>query len=128
MIDDEPVGTRPARPFTESMLLDEYTKSRGLKKVTSRAALPRGTKSSYDQFAYGRKKELTGTYPGKTSYQRFLERQDASFQDSYLGKTKGKLFRSGKLTLKDFTDFEGREYTIPELRRKHAEAFKAIGL
>jgi hypothetical protein len=36
-------------------------------------------------------------------------------QDKVLGKTRGELFRSGKLTLDKFTDKTGEVYTLKEL-------------
>lgn len=69
-----------------------------------------------------------GIVPGKTTYQEFLARQPAKFQNEKLGRTRGLLFRRGGLDLKDFVDLGGREFTLAELARRHADAFQKAGL
>lgn len=63
-----------------------------------------------------------------TTYQTFLERQSASFQDDVLGQTKGKLFRDGGMTLKSFVQRDGSSYTLDELRDKAPAAFRSAGI
>lgn len=106
-----------------------YEKRQLAKKFpTSRDALPRGFKSQYDAFAAKRLKELIGTLPRKVNYDQFLRRQSKAFQDEVLGITKGKLYRDGGLTLKQFISESGDRLTLPELARFHADAFRAAGL
>lgn len=69
-----------------------------------------------------------GRLPGDTTYEQFLRRQDAGFQDDVLGKTKGKLFRTGKIRLDQFVDRTGAEYTLDDLARTNPEVFKAADL
>lgn len=67
---------------------------------------------------------MNGQVPAKETYQTWLSRQSAALQDDVLGKTKGKLFRQGNLTLDRFVDEgAGRAYTLAELRRRHPDAF-----
>lgn len=62
------------------------------------------------------------------TYQTWLKRQGARFQDDVLGKTKGALFRRGGLTLDKFVDPTGRSYTLAELRRRESAAWlRAFG-
>lgn len=62
------------------------------------------------------------------TYQSWLKRQGARFQDDVLGKTKGALFRRGGLTLDKFVDPTGRSYTLAELaRRERAAWLRAFG-
>lgn len=69
-----------------------------------------------------------GRVPAETTYDQFLSRQPAVFQDEVLGKTKGALYRRGGVNLDQFVDRAGNELTIPQLRAKIPNAFKEIGL
>lgn len=69
-----------------------------------------------------------GGVPASTNYQDFLSRQSASFQDEVLGRTKGKLFRQGGLTLDQFVDRAGNELTLGQLAATRPEAFIRAGL
>lgn len=128
VIDGEALGSRPAKPVTERQLLREFSAKNGFPAPTKRANLPHGTKTAYDQFARMRIRELTGRVPGKTTYQQWLTRQSASFQDDVLGATRGKLFRKGGLTLDRFVNRSGDEIPLGQLAKQHADAFKAAGL
>lgn len=44
---------------------------------------------------------MDGTVPAKTTYQQWLTKKSASFQDRVLGPARGKLFREDKLTLSE---------------------------
>ena len=124
----EAIGHRPATPVTERMLVREYTGQNDIGRVATRADLPRGHKGKFDAFARKRKRELIGRVPAKTPYQDWLKRQSAAFQDEVLGKARGKLFRAGGLTLDTFVDRRGVVYTLSELTRRDAAAFRAAGL
>jgi len=69
-----------------------------------------------------------GKLPSRTTYDQFLRRSSKSFQDDYLGITKGRLFRRGKLDLDDFVDVRGREFSLEELAQTKPEAFARAGL
>lgn len=127
-IDPKLAGERPARTATQRQLLRDYTRENGLERVTSRGDLPRGHRSSFDTFARRQLRAQTGTVPAATTYQQFLARQSAAFQDDVLGVTRGRLFRRGELTLDRFVDRSGRQYTLPELARREADAFRRAGL
>ncbi len=127
-VTDEAIGKRPARAFTERQLLREFTSKNKLPGVTTRGALPRGTKGKYDTFSKSRMRELTGTVPAKMSYQKWLEGQPAAFQDDILGKSKGALFRKGKVPLDRFVNKAGDELTLAELAVKEKSAFALAGL
>jgi len=66
----------------------------------------------------------SGEVSGKLTYGEWLKRQPASFQDEVLGKKKGKLFRSGGLTVDKFVN-NGRELNLAELKAKFPDAWKA---
>lgn len=127
-MDGEVLGNRPAKASTTKQLLREYTEKNKLPRVSSRDDLPRGTKGSYDTWARKRVRELTGVVPRATNYQAWLKLQSRTFQEDTLGIAKSKLFRDGGLTLDKFVAADGSELTLGQLARKHADAFKAVGL
>lgn len=70
-----------------------------------------------------------GSVHAKTTYASWFRRQDTEFQRHWLGKTKYDLYKKGGLKLERFSDpRKGKVYTIDELRRRDAEAFKKAGL
>lgn len=69
-----------------------------------------------------------GQVPAATTYQEFLKRQSAEFQDAVLGKKKGLLFRKGELTVDNFVDRNGNELTLGQLAKTRPEAFRLAGL
>ena len=72
--------------------------------------------------------ENVGRVPAATTYQDFLKRQPASFQDEVLGKTKAKLFREGGLNVDQFVDRAGNELTMSQLAERKPDAFRKAGL
>ena len=56
-----------------------------------------------------------GRVPARTTFDQFLKRQDASFQDDYLGKARGKAYRAGDLNVDQFVDSSGRTLTLKQL-------------
>jgi SPP1 gp7 family putative phage head morphogenesis protein len=128
VIDGDALGERPAKPVTEKQLLKEFSAQRGFPAPTKRMDLPHGTKTAYDQFARGRIRELTGRVPAKTTYQGWLTKQSASFQDEVLGKTRAQLFRKGKLPLDRFVNRAGDEIPLSRLAKMEADSFRAAGL
>ncbi|MDX9698634.1 MAG: phage minor head protein [Rhodocyclaceae bacterium] len=73
-------------------------------------------------------RDNVGRVPSATTYQDFLSRQPAAFQDDVLGKTKGKLFRDGGLKVDQFVDRNGTELTLEQLAATKPEAFVRAGL
>lgn len=128
LLDADPLGKRPMKPVTERGLLREFARREGFDAPTTRAGLPRGTKGAFDSFARRRTRELIGRVPAKVSYQEWLGRQSAMFQNDVLGRTKGRLFRRGGLKLDRFVDAAGNEKTLAELAASDARAFRAAGL
>ncbi len=127
-LDPDHLGERPAVPSTQRQLLREYADQAGIPTPTTRDGLPYGHKTGFDEFARRRKREMIGQVPGATSYQEWLSTQPAWFQDDVLGKTKGRLFRDGQLTLDKFVNRRGGELTLSQLAELHASAFQAAGL
>jgi hypothetical protein len=62
------------------------------------------------------------------AYDAWLGRQSPATQDDILGKTGGRLFRDGRLSVRQFTDRAGTALTLEELRRRETEAWtRAFG-
>jgi len=61
------------------------------------------------------KAENVGRVPAKTTFNQFLRRQDAAFQDSYLGKRRGAAYRAGDLNVDQFVDRYGKTLTLKQL-------------
>lgn len=79
--------------------------------------IPESTRASMD-----------GQVPEDVTYGEWLKNKPASFQDEVLGKSKGKLFRDGGLTVDRFVDRSGRSYTLDQLRERNRAAFERAGL
>lgn len=73
-------------------------------------------------------REAVGQVPARTTYEAWLRRQPAAFQDEVLGKTKGALFRRGGVKLSQFVDRTGAEYNLEQLRSRYGAAFAAANL
>lgn len=108
------VGTRPT--VTD-------TRTREEREIDFRKqAKAKGTSVQAARDAWA--KANVGSAPAETTYDAFLRRQPAAFQDDVLGKTKGKLFRQGGLDLGAFVDRAGNELTLDELRKVRPDAWK----
>ena len=65
--------------------------------------------------------------PKPQNYQGWLKKQPVGVQDEILGNTRGKLFRQGGLDLERFVDMRtGRQYSLDDLKKQHADAFAKI--
>lgn len=104
---DEVIGTRPVRNFTEQQLKREFAGT--------------GKSTGYKAWRARRVRELTGTAPARLTYNEWLKRQSARFQDDILGPTRGRLFRENKLSLDKFVNRNGKTYTIKQLKEMDAE-------
>jgi SPP1 gp7 family putative phage head morphogenesis protein len=128
-IDGTLLGDRPAKPFVERELLDQYQAERmnvpG--KLKDRNDLPHGTKGDYDKWRRNRIRQLTGPVPASTTYNEWLKGQTKTFQDDTLGIEKAKLFRGG-LPLDKFVNRNGDELTLGQLAKREKDAFRAAGL
>jgi SPP1 gp7 family putative phage head morphogenesis protein len=105
VIDGRKLGRRPANRATERQL-------RGLRGPARRRAV----------------EKLVGTVPGTTNYTDFLNRSSAAFQDDVLGPARGRLFRSGGLTLDRFVDNSGTRLTLRQLYDTDPGAFQRSGV
>jgi len=77
---------------------------------TSGGKITKATKSRREKGIYN-VQQVRGT----TNYEDWLRRQPADFQNDILGIKKGKLFRSGQISLDDLSDRFGAPITLEEL-------------
>lgn len=67
-----------------------------------------------------------------TTYYSWLKNQPASFQNSVIGPTRGKLLRNGGLTSQQFTDLQlntnFKPMTLAEMREEAPDAFKQANI
>lgn len=127
-LDGEALGKRPARNYTIDGLLREFTEAEGIDGVSDRDLLPRGYKGAFDTFMQRRIRELTGQVAADVDYATWLKRQPAAFQDDILGVTKGKLYRTGQLSLDKFVDAQYNEVSLKDLAKIHGDVFRLAGL
>jgi SPP1 gp7 family putative phage head morphogenesis protein len=64
----------------------------------------------------GTRASMDGQVPETETYQTWLAKKDAAFQDEVLGKARGEMFRNGT-TLDRFVDDSGKQYTLEQLRK-----------
>lgn len=80
----------------------------------------------------GTRSSETGYVKGSTTYYEWLKQQPESFQIDALGPTRAKLFRSGGLSAKEFSDLNlGRNFrplTLSEMQELEPVAFQRAGL
>jgi SPP1 gp7 family putative phage head morphogenesis protein len=69
-----------------------------------------------------------GRVPATLRYEEWLRGQSPGLQDEILGRSKGRLFRQGGLSLEGFVDRAGNELTLAQLSDRVPEAFRAAGI
>ena len=62
---------------------------------------------------------MDGPVSASTTFEQFLDRKGAAFQDDLLGPGRAQLYRSGKITLQDLLDQNGRPLTLEQLNAKY---------
>jgi len=105
-----------------------YLGGAGAAHFDCRSAMVAVTKSwkelgiDIDESPAGTRSSMDGQVPADTTYEQWLKKKPAKFQDEVLGVTKGKAFRKG-LSLDRFENNKGREFTIDELKARDSEYF-----
>lgn len=78
------------------------------------------------------RKAIDGAIDAGVSYYQWLKKQPVAFQDSVLGKTRGKLFRNGGVSADDFARLNvNRNYeqlTLDQLQRLYPEMFEEANI
>lgn len=76
----------------------------------------------------GTRASMNGQVAADLRYGDWLKQQHSDVIDEVLGKSRSKLFQDGKLTVNDFVNDQGHQYTLKELRQRDAHAFDLAGL
>lgn len=79
-----------------------------------------------DEMTPAQRASMDGQVPAEMTYAEWLKRQSAGRQDQILGPERGRLMREGGLQLPDFYDSRGNWLNLDELKRREAEAFRAM--
>ncbi|WP_129141523.1 hypothetical protein [Modicisalibacter coralii] len=71
--------------------------------------------------------DMVGQVKASTSMSEFLKRPDnAAFAKQYFGETRYRLFKQGKLSIKQMIRADGTRYSIEELRARNREVFREV--
>lgn len=81
-----------------------------------------------DEASSGTRASMNGQVAAETTYPDWLRKQEQSFVEEVLGKSKAKLFLDGKLDVEKFEDRSGNMLTLRQLREREAAAFDRAGL
>lgn len=70
-----------------------------------------------------------GVVDSNTTFKGWFDKQDVTFQKSWLGPSRYKLFKEGNYSLDKFVDpLTGQPFTLAELKKLDEEMFKRLGL
>lgn len=69
-----------------------------------------------DQMPEGTRASMDGQVAASTTYEEWLKRQPEALQTEILGPSRQRLYKAGKLTLRDLVDQGGNELTLAELK------------
>lgn len=118
----EIVGDRPTvrdgrtRRKRELDFAQEVRDDVGPKEWSRMSATERRTKVKAKRDAWA--DENIGSTPSNVTYQDWIKRQPAKFQDEVLGPTRARLFREGGVPLDKFVDASGKQYNLDQLRTR----------
>jgi len=74
-----------------------------------------------------RPEDMVGQVKASTSMSEFLRRPgNAAFAKQYFGETRYRLFKEGKISIKQMIRADGTRYSIAELRARNREAFREV--
>lgn len=69
-----------------------------------------------------------GSAPARVTYNDWLRDQPAAFQNDVLGNTRAELFRGGNVSLDQFVDSSGKQFTLEQLASTRPGLFDSAGL
>ena len=70
-----------------------------------------------DEIPSGTRSSIDGRVSTDTTFEQWFEGKSATFQESYLGKSRYQLFKDGKITFSDLVNQNGRTLSIAELSK-----------
>lgn len=84
--------------------------------------------AKFKKLSKAKREAFDGKNPVKVRYAVWLKAQPLTVQNEALGVTRAKLFRKGKLSINRFTNHKGHIFTLAELKKRDAAAFRRAGL
>lgn len=72
-----------------------------------------------DEIPAGQRASDEGPISANITFDKFLDGKTKTFQDDLLGKGRADLWRSGKITLRDLVNQQGRPLTLEQLKAKY---------
>lgn len=72
-----------------------------------------------DEFTPSARASMDGPVAANMTFEQFLDRKGAAFQDEMLGRGRAQLWRDGKISLAQLLDQRGNPLTLAELRAKY---------
>jgi len=73
-----------------------------------------------DEIPSGTRSSIDGRVSNDTTFEQWFEGKSATFQESYLGKSRYQLFKDGKITFNDLVNQNGRTLSVSELKQKYS--------
>lgn len=70
-----------------------------------------------DEIPSGTRSSIDGRVSSDTTFEQWFEGKPATFQESYLGKSRYQLFKDGKITFSDLVNQNGKTLSIAELSK-----------
>lgn len=81
-----------------------------------------------DELPASTRASMDGQVPATQNYGEWLRNQSREAQEEALGATRANLFREGGLDVGRFTNRQGDQWTLDELRRREERAFEQAGI
>jgi hypothetical protein len=121
---DEPHPVPPLHPNCRSLLIGVSDKEGKLEGKRPFVASDKPvSKIPKDQ-----RSDVIGQVDANVGFKSWFNKQDAGFQEDWLGKTRFKLYRDGGYSIDRFVDPTGNELTLAELKEIDARIFKKLNL
>lgn len=113
---DQPFpGPPPAHPNCRSTLVPIL---KSWEELTGIKGLDRAAKRELKDLPESKQASMDGQVAAKLTYEEWLGRKSQAFQEEVLGPGKYRLWKSGKISLKDLIDQRGNPLTLAQLQER----------
>ena len=117
----------PSDLANERITITDNKSKREIEKYLRQQARANGTSVALERRSWA--KQYVGRISGKTTFQEFFSKQRASFQRSYLGESRYRLYKKGGLKIQDMVNtVTGKRLNLNQLRQFDSNAFNLAGL
>jgi len=110
----------PAHPNCRSTIIPQLDDMGGITRGWLRSDKPFG------KIPKGERTGKFGQVSIEVDYKEWFSDQPAQFQRDWLGPTRYKLYKKGKLDIDRFVDDYGKELTLGEIKRKHRSIWREV--